>query len=60
MDKREYTLTDLEVSDLFFNHPNPTNNTLEEQARDFLNALPSLENQGVTVEKLVSDYEARL
>jgi hypothetical protein len=50
----------LELSDLFFNYPNQYNNTIAEQAKDFLTSLPSLKKQGITIEMLVSDYLDRV
>lgn len=57
----EYTLSGAEVSDLFFNYASQYDyNTPKENAEDFLNFLPSLEKQGLTVEALVKDYLDRV
>jgi len=56
----DVSISGLELSDLFFNYPNLTDNSIKEQAQDFLNSLPSLEAQGVTVEFLIEDYNNRL
>lgn len=60
MEKREYTLTDLKISDLFFNYPRIDGDNLEVSAGEFLNELPSLKEQGITTKMLVEDYNNRL
>jgi hypothetical protein len=54
----EVKISSLEVSDLFFNYAK-SYNTTEENARDFLNFLPSVEKAGITVKMLVEDYNNR-
>lgn len=56
----QVTLSNVELSDLFFNYHKSETYTVEESANDFLNFLPSLESAGVTVEMLVNDYNERL
>jgi hypothetical protein len=56
----DVSISGLELSDLFFNYPRIDGDNLEVSAGEFLNELPSLKAQGITVKQLVEDYQARL
>ena len=59
MNRPRYSLTNLEVSDLFFNYVDDSDN-LESKAQEFLDMLPSLRVQGITHQDLVEDFLHRL